>query len=74
MLELHSLVKATDEGYGEYIGEVVGFRNHPASVYYVKILACTKYPSQYALLVKEGHFKREPYLYLSKIISTLSLV
>jgi len=65
MLKLHDLVLASDEGYGEYIGEIVGFRKCPAPVYLVKILACTRYPSQNALLIKHVHFKREPYPYLS---------
>lgn len=63
--EIHSIVKAANESYGEYIGKVVGFRNNPAPVYYVRILACTKYPNQYALLIKDVHFKRHPYPYLS---------
>ncbi|NLU53426.1 MAG: hypothetical protein GXX10_11270 [Clostridiaceae bacterium] len=71
MLKLHSIVKAVDEGYGEYIGEIVGFRGYPSPVYYVRILACTKYPSQNALLVKNVHFKRLPYPHLS--IQTFSL-
>lgn len=65
MLKMQSLVIATDEGYGEYIGKIVGYRNNPAPVYMVKILACVKYPSQNALLIKHVHFKRKPYPYKS---------
>lgn len=64
MIEIHSIVKATDEGYGQYIGEVVGFRKFPSHVYFVKILACTRYPSQVALLVNVS-YKRNPYPYQS---------
>ena len=69
MLEIHTLVIATDEGYGQYIGEVVGFRKYPAPVYFIKILACTRYPSQVALLVNVA-YRREPFPYHS--INTFS--
>lgn len=74
MLGIHTLVKATDEGYGEYIGEVVGFKLNPAPVYHVKILACIKYPSQNALIFKDHQFKRSPYPYLSQQIFPISTV
>lgn len=62
LVSIGDIVKVATEDDGNYIGELINTIFF-GSVGIVKILACTKYPSQRTIIYKFNNYERLPFIY-----------
>ncbi|WP_024833807.1 hypothetical protein [Ruminiclostridium josui] len=55
------VVEICTESYGHYIGELVKVNSGMCNIAEVKILACSRYPSQRTIMYKFNNYERWPY-------------